>query len=208
MNVKAEEAAAIGVPYLAALSALEVAAKLKSGETVLVTGASGAVGRAATQIAHWKGARVIGASRSSDNPYGADAIINTIAQDLVSEAHQLTGGTGVDVVLDVVGGPLFEKCLAALCHGGRQVAISSNPPVVSLNLVEFYHKQLQLFGVDTMGLSGLEVATLLNHLRDGFEEGVLTPPDIHSWAFDAAPKAYEMVADGSSARKQVLLLGN
>src|SRR5271167_620723 len=60
-NLSMEEASAVGVPYLAAWSGLVDAAKIQSGETVLVTGALGAVGRAAIQIAHWKKAKVIGA---------------------------------------------------------------------------------------------------------------------------------------------------
>ena len=58
-----EQAAAVGVPYLAAWSGLMEAARLQSGETVLIVGVSGAVGRAATQIAQWKNAEVIGADR-------------------------------------------------------------------------------------------------------------------------------------------------
>jgi len=63
-----EQAAAIGVPYVAAWSALVGAGNIQAGETVLIVGVSGAVGSAATQIAHWMKARVIGASTNSDNP--------------------------------------------------------------------------------------------------------------------------------------------
>jgi len=76
-----EEASAVGVPYLAAWSALIDTANVQAGETVLITGALGAVGRAATQIAHWKKAKVIGAD-ISEKPSEADAFINTKAKDL------------------------------------------------------------------------------------------------------------------------------
>ena len=82
-----EQAAAIGVPYLAAWSALVVVGNIQAGETVLIVGVSGAVGRAATQIAHWKKARVIGASTHSSNPSNADAIINTTTNDLPEEVQ-------------------------------------------------------------------------------------------------------------------------
>src|ERR1700751_2128499 len=75
-RLSAVEAAAVGVPYIAAWSSLVDAASIQSGETILVTGASGAVGRAATQIAHWKGAKVIGAD-IRQSPSEADHSIIT-----------------------------------------------------------------------------------------------------------------------------------
>ena len=201
-----EEAAAVGVPYLAAWSALVTAGNIQPGESVLVTGVSGAVGRAATQIAHWKGARVIGASRSLDNPSGADAMIDTTKQSLTKEVLALTGGKGAHLALDTVGGPLFEPCLSALRLGGRQMAIASHPPVVSFNLVDFYHGQKSLIGVDTMGISGLEMAHLMNQLRQGFEEGALVAPQVQTWDFEDAPRAYETVSKGGNNKKQVLKL--
>jgi NADPH:quinone reductase len=71
-----EEASTVGVPYLTAWSGLVDAANIQPGETVLITGALGAVGRAATQIAHWKKAKVIGAD-ISDKPSDADVFVNT-----------------------------------------------------------------------------------------------------------------------------------
>jgi NADPH:quinone reductase-like Zn-dependent oxidoreductase len=77
-----EQAAAIGVPYLAAWSTLVWAGNIQAGETILIVGVSGAVGRAAAQIAHWKKVRVLGASTKSDNPSNADALINTTTDSL------------------------------------------------------------------------------------------------------------------------------
>ncbi|HSH84979.1 MAG TPA: zinc-binding alcohol dehydrogenase family protein [Guyparkeria sp.] len=201
-----EQAAAIGVPYLAAWSALITAGEIQAGETVLITGVSGAVGRAATQIAHWKQARVIGASRSSDNPSRADAIIDITKQDLVAEVRALTGGQGADLVLDAVGGALFEPCLNALRRGGRQVVVASNPQRASFNLVDFYHGLKRLVGVDTMGLSGAEIVALMDQMRAGFEQGVLQPPAIQTWSFDQAVEAYETVARGGAPVKHVLMI--
>jgi NADPH2:quinone reductase len=203
-NITPEEAATVGVPYLAAWSGLVTAGNLRTGESVLVTGVSGAVGRAATQIAHWKGARVIGASISLENPSGADAIVDTTRQDLASEVLALTDGKGVDLVLDAVGGPLFEPCIQSLRHGGRQVSIASKPQTVTFNVVDFYHGMKTLSGVDTMALSGLEITSLMNQLRPGFEEGVLRPPPVQTWAFTDAPRAYEAVAHEHGGKKHVL----
>jgi NADPH2:quinone reductase len=119
-----EEASTVGVPYLAAWSGLVDGANIQAGETVLITGALGAVGRAATQIAHWKKAKVIGAD-ISDEPSDADVFINIKAKELPVEVKALTDGKGADLVFDAVGGPMFEPCLKSLRLGGRQVAITS-----------------------------------------------------------------------------------
>ncbi len=204
-HLSMDQAAAVGVPHLAAWCGLITAGELRAGETVLITGVSGSVGHAATQIAHWKKARVIGASISRDNPSHADAVIDTTKQDLSSEVRALTDGRGADLVLDTVGGPLFEPCLKSLARGGRQIAIASAPPVVSFNLVDFYHGLKRLVGVDTMALTGPEIAEVMNQLRDLFEEGALQPPTTQSWAFNQAVGAYQAVATGSPA-KHVLVL--
>lgn len=200
------QAAAIGVPYLTAWSALVTAGGIQAGETVLITGVSGAVGCAATQMAHWKQARVIGASRSSDNPSGANAIIDTTRPDLAAEVKVLTDGKGADLVLDVVGGAVFEPCLDSLRRGGRQLAIASTPHPVSFNLVDFYHGQKRLLGVDSMGLSGADIVALMDPLRSGFEQGALQPPALQTWSFDQAVQAYLAVAQGGAAVKHVLII--
>jgi len=200
-----EEASSIGVPYLAAWSALLDAAQLQAGETVLVTGALGAVGRAATQIAHWKKARVIGADLL-DGASDADAFVNTSKKDLATEVKALTDGKGADVALDAVGGPMFEPVLKSLCVGGRQVAITSAVKRrVEFDLIDFYHNSLRLIGVDTMKLTGPGIAKIMDALRAGFESGHLKPAEIATWTLDKAVEAYAVVEKGGTPAKQVLL---
>jgi len=201
-----EQAGAIGVPYLAAWSALVAAGNIQPGETVLIVGVSGGVGQAATQIAHWKKARVIGASTSSDYPSQADALINTTTQPLDLAVRALTGGKGVDLVLDAVGGPMFEPALKSLRPGGRHMAISSGKDRrVSFDLIDFYHNQSHLIGVDTMKLTGPEIAAMMNAFRAGFEEGHLQAPAVATWPLERAVEAYQTVERGTHT-KQVLLL--
>jgi NADPH:quinone reductase len=202
------QAAAIGVPFLAAWWSLVETAQIAAGETVLVTGVSGAVGSAATQIAHARGARVIGADRSPDNPSGADVLIDTTEHDLSSEVMERTSGEGVELVLDTVGGPLFEPSLKSLARRGRQVAIASTPQVVSFNLVDFYHGLRRLLGVDTMALNGKEIAATMNQLRLAFENGKLLAPEIRTWPFDRAIEAYEAVAKHDPPTKHVLQIAD
>jgi NADPH:quinone reductase len=205
-NLSMQQAAAIGVPWLAAWSALVTAGDLREGETSLVTGVSGAVGHAATQIAHARSARVIGASTSSANPSGADAVIDTTRQDLEHEVLALTDGRGVDLVLDAVGGTLFEPCLKSLCRGGRQIAIASNLQVVSFNLVDFYHRSARLIGVDTMALSGEGIAAIMDHLREGFDTGNYQLPAVQTWPFEQALAAYDAVLTSRQRVKHVLTM--
>lgn len=200
-----EQAASVGVPYLTAWSALVVAGHIQSGETMLIVGVSGAVGRAATQIAHWKNARVIGASTHSNNPSQADVIINTTTQDMVQEVRGLTAGQGADLVLDTVSGPTFESSLKSLRPGGRHIAISSTKDRrVSFDLVDFYHNLSRLIGVDSMKLTGKEIADLMNQLGAGFQEGHLQTSAITTWPFERAIAAYEAVAKGGASAKHVL----
>ncbi|MEH0196439.1 zinc-binding alcohol dehydrogenase family protein [Caulobacter sp. CCNWLY153] len=199
------QAAAVGAPYVAAWSAIVTAGRVEAGQTVLITGALGAVGRAATEIAHWKGAKVISADRS-DRPSKADHLIDLRRQELVETARGLTGGRGVDLVLDAVGGELFEPALRTLASGGRQVAITSvGSSRVSFDLADFYHARLQLVGLDTAKLSGEEIALILDAVRGGFEGGHFEPPAVRTWPLDDARAAFEAVAAGTADAKPVLL---
>ena len=199
------QAGAIGVPYLAAWSALVHAGRIQAGETVLITGALGAVGRAATQIAHWKEARVIGAD-ISDRHSDADMFVDTRNKDLPTLVDALTDGKGADLVLDTVGGPVFEQALRSLGLDGRQIAITSvGSRRVEFDLVDFYHNRQRLIGVDTAKLGGVEIAQIMNDLRAGFEAGALKPPALKTWPLAHAIDAYFAVANGDTSAKHVLL---
>jgi NADPH:quinone reductase len=199
------QAAAIGVPYITAWTSLMNTAQIEPGETILIVGAAGAVGQAATQIANWKQARVIGADMRSDPIPGTESVINTKTEDIRARVLELTAGKGVDAVLDTVGGTMFEPALRSLRHGGRQVAISSaGDPRVSFNLVDFYHNRSRLFGVDTYGLTSRQIAEIEDELRAGFESGDLKPPPIEIVPFDRAVDAYARVAAKQAKTKQVL----
>ncbi len=106
--------------------------RIEPGETVLVTGASGGVGLACVEIAKAHGAAVIAAVRTPDNGalavgHGADHWIDVSGSDLKDSVrgrtNEITAGRGVDLVLDPVGGDVFDAGLRALGHGGRLVSI-------------------------------------------------------------------------------------
>ncbi len=199
------EAAAAGVPYITAWASLIRAAQIQAGEIILIVGAGGAVGQAATQIANWKRARVIGAAVASDPLPGVESVINTRTENLRARVMELTEGKGVDAVLDCVGAPMFEPALRSLRLGGRQVAITTTgDPRVSFNLVDFYHNFSRLLGVDTQGLTARQVAEYCDELREGFETGALKPPQIEVVPFENAVDAYRRAAAGEANAKLVL----
>ena len=204
-NLTAEQAAAVGVPFTTAWGALIRAAQMQQGETVLIVGAAGAVGQAATQIANRKGGRVLGATRGASPVAGAVATIDTSKGDLREHVLELTNGRGADVVFDTVGGSMFDPALRSLGRGGRQVAISSTGEQrVSFNLVDFYHNLSRLIGFDSYSLSLQDVAAILDELRSGFEMNLLAPPKVETVPFDGAIDAYKAVASGRQSAKIVL----
>jgi len=118
-NLSFEQAAGIGVAYLTAWAALVNAARIQPGETVLVLGTIGSVGSAAARIAHELGARVIGTVRKASDIPTADSLpvyewIDLGTTELGTGARAVTNGRGAEVVFDLVGGTMFEKCLDAV----------------------------------------------------------------------------------------------
>ena len=210
-NLGFEQAAGIGVAYITAWAALVNAAQIQAGQTALILGTTGAVGSAAARIAHKLGARIIGTVRkASEIPAGSvlpvDDWIDLQAVDLAAGVRTLTGGRGADIVLDVVGGTMFEKCLSALAWRGRQVAISSSPePQVSFNLVNFYHNESRLLGVDSLKLSFEETAEILRRLTPDIESGIFPPPRVETFPLEEGPRLYRDMAESRIKGKPILI---
>lgn len=121
-------------------------AGLATGETVLVTGASGGVGSAAVQLAHRRGARVVAAASRSKAP-AVTALGAARVLDRDESLVDALGRESVDVIVDVVGGVRFPELLEILRRGGRYaVAGAISGPVVELDLRTLYLKDLRLLG--------------------------------------------------------------
>ena len=126
-------------------------AGLLAGERILVTGASGGVGSGIVQLARARGAipyAVVSAGKEDQVlALGAEAVITRGSGDLGSEVHRATGGKPIDVVADLVGGPMFNDLLSILRPEGRYTTAGAIAgPVVQLDLRTMYLKQLQLHG--------------------------------------------------------------
>jgi len=200
------QAAALGVAHLTAWAGLVKAANLRPGESVLVTGVTGAVGSAVARLAKWlKAGQVFGAvRRATGHAEGSlvDVCVNLEAGSLSDVVMAATENRGVNVVFDAVGGPLFEPCLRCLAHGGRQVAITSTGDgQVSFNLRDFYHREARLFGADSLALSLEESADILRTLLPGFESGWFPPPPVEPYTLEEAPQAYRRIEEGKAVGK-------
>jgi NADPH2:quinone reductase len=138
-----DRAAGLTVTYGTSLHALKDRAKLKPGETLAVLGAAGGTGLSAVEFGRLMGARVIACASSDEKlafarRHGADAGVNYAAADLKDALRQLTGGKGVDVVYDPIGGVQAEAALRGMDWGGRFLVVgfaTGEIPKLPLNLV-------------------------------------------------------------------------
>jgi len=135
-------ASAFVLTYGTAHHALKDRAQLQPGETLLVLGAAGGVGLAAVEIGKKMGARVIAAASSDEKlemcrQHGASEVINYASQDLRERIKELTGGRGIDVVFDPVGGNYTEPALRSMAWKGRFLVVgfaAGDIPRIPLNL--------------------------------------------------------------------------
>ncbi len=123
-----QDAGAFPGAYLSAHVAIRWQGQLRSGETLLVLGAGGGIGLAAVEIGKAMGARVIAAASTAEKlaaakSRGADITINYAREDLKKAVSEATGGAGVEICFDPVGGALFDTALSALAWGGRIVIV-------------------------------------------------------------------------------------
>ncbi|MBN9040618.1 MAG: oxidoreductase [Rhizobiales bacterium 62-47] len=205
-----EQAAGIGVPFVTAMEGFRRAGLPVPGETVLIMGVNGKVGQAATQIATWRGACVIGVVRK-DEPYeghanGAVEVVNASAVDIAARVRELTGGKGANIVFNTVGDPYYQAAHKSLALKGRQILIAAVDKIVQFNIMEFYRGQHTYVGIDTLGLSSVATGAVLKELSPGFASGHLKPFAIvpsSIYPLAEARAAYQAVA--GSARNRVIL---
>jgi NADPH2:quinone reductase len=212
-NLSAEEAAAAGIPFLTAWSALDLA-RLKAGEWIIVSGAAGAVGNAAVELGHARGAQVIALVKDEEETSKLDHNkVNAVAQssrnDLEQVVREATNGKGADVTLNGIGASAFPAFLNSLKHGGRMViySVAFGGREVTLDLFRLYRGRHQILGLDnTIAIDVVEGAKILSQFTPLFEGGKLSKPRIaERYALTDGARGYERVA---SAKGKVVLLMN
>ncbi|MEZ4826116.1 MAG: NAD(P)H-quinone oxidoreductase [Bacteroidia bacterium] len=147
-----EQAAAIPEVFLTAFQALDWLAAIQPGESVLIHAGGSGVGTAAIQIAREKGARIFATASLSKHPaclrLGAEKVIDYQSESFVSVIQDVTGGSGVNVILDFLAAPCFQQNINALATDGRLVmlALMGGPVAEKINLAPILTRRLKIMG--------------------------------------------------------------
>ena len=195
-----EEAAALGLVFATAWYGLVRRAALAAGETVLVQGAGGGVGSAAVQLAHARGARVLATVSSAADAarvaeLGADETIDRTAGDVTSEVGRLTGGRGVDVVLELVLSANLTADLGMIARGGRIVGIGGGPePTVTIPTGPAIAVDASVLFASASNAGRAGTAEVLTEVARLVEKGALRPVVGRVFALSQAREAHELLA--------------
>ena len=213
------EAAGVAITYFTSYYALKQRANLQEGETLLVLGAAGGVGTTAVELGKLMGAKVIAAASSDAKlevckELGADEVINygpegtDGAAGLKDKLKELTGGRGVDVVYDPIGGDFSEACIRSMAWNGRFLVIgfASGPiPKVPLNLALL--KGCAIVGVFWGRSLGEEFETNLANvaeLWEFFEAGKIKPVVTDNFPVEQFRDAFQCMTERRARGKVIL----
>jgi NADPH:quinone reductase len=212
-GMSSEAAAASIISYCTALHGLQTCGGLRSGETVLVLGASGGVGLAAIEVARTLGARVVAAASTQAKldlcvEHGAALTVNYANPEWRTELESMVGKGGIDVVYDPVGGSYSETSLRCLKPGGRFLVVgfaSGEIPKIPLNIVLL--KQCSITGVDWGALQRSHPGAntpLLIALANLVAQKAITPRASSIHALENAPDVLQSLLDRRNLGKPVI----
>jgi len=179
-------------------------ARLAPGERVLVVGTTGGLGTFFLQICRLRGAVPYAVTGSPEHArrleeLGAEAVIDRTTQDVAAEARRLTGGRGMDVVLDPIGKESWPSSIAALARGGRLATCGIlTGPEVSLNLAPFYAQEQEIIG--STGGTRFDLAQCL----DAMARGRLRPVIYKHFPLEQAAEAIRALGDEGRLGKVLL----
>ena len=210
-------AAAFTLVYGTAHHALKDRAQIKAGETLLVLGAAGGVGLASVELGKVMGAHVIAAASSAEKlavckQHGADELIDYTTEDLRERIKALTGGNGVDVIIDPLGGAYSEPALRSIAWKGRFLVIgfaAGDIPRIPLNLTLL--KGCSIVGVFWGSFTEREPEhnqENLHELLSWLAQGKLKPHISETYPLEGAAQALNDVLNRKVKGKAVLLTGN
>ena len=212
-NVSLADAAAIPEVFITAWDALVLQGGLTSGRWALVHAGASGVGTAAVQICKAIGARVIAtcstAKVAAVKALGADVVVDYTSQDFVEVVKQATGGTGVDVILDVIGGEYLDRDVACIAVRGRiiQVGVMGGGNT-AFNLGALMPKRASLTGT-VLRARPLEEKIALSQrfsseITPLFESGLLRPVIDRRYPFTAIAEAHAFMGANGNVGKIVI----
>ena len=212
-SMDATTGAGFSMTYGTSMHALQQRAKLRPGETLLVLGASGGVGLAAVELGKAIGASVIAAASSDEKlavaqRAGADHLVNYSTASLKDTVKALTGGKGVDVVYDPVGGDLLEEAVRATAWEGRVLVVgfaSGTIPRVPANLLLL--KCASLVGVFYGAFRERDRDTdraNFDQMFEWFEQGKLKPLVSRTLPLENVVEAFDVLTSRSAIGKIIL----
>jgi NADPH:quinone reductase-like Zn-dependent oxidoreductase len=177
-HVRFEDAAAAQIAFGTAWHVLINRGGLQAGQTVLIQAAGSGIGSAAVQVAKLAGAAMIIATASSEKKLeqakalGATHLINYSREKFADQVMALTGGRGVDVVMEHIGGEVFTESLKCLARGAIIVTVGAHAgEVVQFDIIPFFRRELRLAG--SKNASVLELRKVMGLVADGKLKPVL-----------------------------------
>jgi len=214
-NLSWEEAGAIPLTFMVVHDMLVAQGGLKAGEWLLVTGVSAGVGVAALQAAKAIGAKVIGTSGSREKldrlgALGLDVAVQTRKPDFYDTVMKATGGKGVDLVVNNVGGSVFAECIRCLAFQGRLATVGYLDRVMKaeLDIDALHAKRLKLFGVSNKHRNAESRAVTVRGFTADFlpyfASGRLKPLVDRVYRFDELPQAKAYVESDAHLGKVVI----
>lgn len=211
------QAAATPEVFFTAHDALFNRSHLQMGESVLVHAAGSGVGTAAVQLAHHAGAFVYGTAGSAEKLAGASALgmdvgINYHEQDFAAVVQEHTGGVGVDVLIDFIGGPYWDQNIACMATLGRLVEVGlMGGGRVEVNLGQLMAKRLQVTGTGLRTRSIEEklavTAQFKRHVLPHLASGSMKPVVDRSFPLEQAAEAHRYMETNANFGKIVLTVG-
>lgn len=213
-SMPAATAAALHIGYQTAYAALHRRARLRAGETLLVTGAAGGVGAAAVELGRLRGGYVIAivtgaAKAAAGRRMGADLVIDLAADpDPAGRVRAATGGRGADVIIDVVGGDVFDLVRRCVAFEGRIVVVGFAGGAIGA--VPLNHVSLDNFSVLGLHLTRYrrEDPALLRAVHEKlvtlWAQGAINPAIFRELPFDQAPAGLSLLS-GREAIGRVIL---
>jgi NADPH:quinone reductase len=208
-NVSFSQGAAVFVPYATAYRALFRIARAQSGDSVLVHGASGGVGIAGVQLARAAGLTVIGTGgtprgRELVAAKGAQHVLDHHSPDYLDAIMKITGGRGVDLVLEMQAHLNLGKALSVLASKGRIVVIG-NRGSIEINPREIMKRDATVMGMVLWNAGRQELEGIHAGVQAGLENGSLRPVVGKEFSFADAPAAHRAILEPGAYGKIVLV---